>query len=274
VLVVAGVLYALEFLADKIPFVDNLWDILHTFVRPVGAGALTIAGLIDLEPQVQVIVALLASVVALTSHSSKAGTRTVVNVTSPVENLSNILLSLAEDALVAALAFVALLYPLAANVITGTLLVLVLLFLPQLLRWGWFTLRAMLARLRGLVHQRRQPERLPPEHAALLETETPDISVRCRAQHIRHANGRQGYLSLVGPHLMFTYKRWFRMRSWQVDTQQVGTVAVRQRVLVTVLEVTRYDERQRPRIVRFVFTSDRVPLVEQVVGRLRQQIAT
>jgi hypothetical protein len=210
--------------------------------------------------------------VALTSHSSKAGTRTVVNVSSPVENLSNILLSLAEDALVAVLAFVALRFPLAANIVTATLFVGVLIVLPQLLRWAWFTLRAMLARLRAVVHQLRQPEQLPPVHAALLDHQTPDISVRCQAQHIQHANGRQGYLSLLENRLVFTYSRWFRVRTWQTDTQHMGAITIRQRALVTVLEITCYDERQKPRLVRFVFTRDRLPLVEQVVEMLRQRI--
>ncbi|HJR87035.1 MAG TPA: DUF4126 domain-containing protein [Acidimicrobiia bacterium] len=109
VMIVAGVLYGVEFLADKVPFIDNVWDAIHTFVRPLGAGALgyVIAG--DSPSMGAAIGALLTGALALSAHSTKATTRAAVN-TSP-EPFSNITLSLFEDGLVAGLLALAIANP-------------------------------------------------------------------------------------------------------------------------------------------------------------------
>ncbi len=98
VLIVTGVLYLLEFFADKVPWVDSLWDAVHTVIRPIGAALLAIRVLGNPDPVFDVVVALLGGSVALMVHGMKAGTRLVVN-HSP-EPFSNIGLSLAEDAAV------------------------------------------------------------------------------------------------------------------------------------------------------------------------------
>lgn len=95
IMVVAGVMYALEFFADKVPWVDSLWDLVHTFVRPIGGAFLALKTLGNPDPTFDVLVALLAGGVTLTVHGAKAGTRLVANA-SP-EPFSNIALSVAED---------------------------------------------------------------------------------------------------------------------------------------------------------------------------------
>ena len=100
VLIFAGVLYAIEFFADKVPWLDSAWDALHTFIRPVGGAFLALQTLGPQHDQVfNVVTALLAGGVTLTTHSAKAGTRLLVN-GSP-EPFSNIAVSLGEDATVA-----------------------------------------------------------------------------------------------------------------------------------------------------------------------------
>lgn len=130
VLLVAGLLYAAEFVADKVPFVDSVWDAVHTAVRPaVGAalGAL-IAG--DASSVEQALAATAGGTTALASHAVKAGLRAAVN-TSP-EPASNIGVSLAEDVAVAGVIGVAVIAPWVAAGIaavllfTGVLLVVVL----------------------------------------------------------------------------------------------------------------------------------------------------
>lgn len=115
VMIVAGVLYGIEFLADKVPFIDNVWDAIHTFVRPLGAGALgyVIAG--DSPSVAAAVGALLTGALALSAHSTKATTRAAVN-TSP-EPFSNIALSLFEDGLVAGLLALAIANPIIALVV-------------------------------------------------------------------------------------------------------------------------------------------------------------
>jgi hypothetical protein len=109
VMIVAGVLYAVEFLADKVPYLDNIWDAVHTVVRPLGAAALgyVIAG--DSSSVAAAVGAILSGSLALSAHSAKATTRAAVN-TSP-EPFSNIFLSVAEDGLVAGLIALAIANP-------------------------------------------------------------------------------------------------------------------------------------------------------------------
>jgi len=92
---VAGVLYLLEFFADKIPWVDSIWDAVHTVIRPIGGALLAIQVLGHPNPAFTIIVALLAGGTSLIAHTAKAATRLVSN-TSP-EPFSNIGLSIGED---------------------------------------------------------------------------------------------------------------------------------------------------------------------------------
>jgi hypothetical protein len=110
VLVAAGFLFAIEFLADKVPWVDSAWDVLHTVIRPVGGAFLALRVLGDLDPAAEVVAALLLGGAALTAHGAKASLRLLVNA-SP-EPFSNILLSFTENALVLGAVWLALTHPL------------------------------------------------------------------------------------------------------------------------------------------------------------------
>lgn len=135
VLIVAGVLFLCEAVADKIPYVDSAWDSVHTVVRPLAGawvGAL-LAGHSGSLPDVAA--GLVGGSTALASHSVKAGTRMAVNA-SP-EPFSNFVLSLAEDLGVAGLVSFALFHPQAAAVVAAVLLVsglVVLVFLISRIR--------------------------------------------------------------------------------------------------------------------------------------------
>src|SRR5205809_6343816 len=98
VMTISGILYLLEFLADKIPWLDSAWDAVHTVIRPIGGALLAIQVLGHPSPAFTVIVALLAGSTSLVAHTAKAATRLATN-TSP-EPFSNIGLSLGEDAAV------------------------------------------------------------------------------------------------------------------------------------------------------------------------------
>src|SRR5919112_459307 len=110
VIVAALVMYVIEFVADKVPWVDSLWDAAHTIIRPAGGALIAVATLGDASPAVEGLAALLGGTLAAGSHFTKAGTRAVAN-TSP-EPFSNWALSLAEDAFVIGLSTLALKFPL------------------------------------------------------------------------------------------------------------------------------------------------------------------
>src|SRR5438876_3777788 len=95
VIILAGALYLIEFVADKIPAVDSVWDAIHTFIRVPAGAVLAASAFAHFDPAVRVIALLVGGGIALSSHGTKAATRLAVNA-SP-EPFSNIVLSLIED---------------------------------------------------------------------------------------------------------------------------------------------------------------------------------
>ena len=132
VIVVALVLYVVEFIADKIPWVDSIWDAVHTAIRPVGGAVIAIATLGDASPTMQGLMALFGGTLAAGSHFTKAGTRAAAN-TSP-EPFSNWMLSLGEDLFVIGLATLALKYPIVAAVVVIVSLALMIVFASWIVR--------------------------------------------------------------------------------------------------------------------------------------------
>jgi len=130
---IAAVLYVVEFFADKIPWLDTMWDAVHTFVRPVGGALIAVATLGEASPTVEGLVALVGGTVAAGSHATKAGTRVAANA-SP-EPFSNWALSLLEDVFVLALGFVTLKFPLIALGVSAAILLAMVLAARWIWRW-------------------------------------------------------------------------------------------------------------------------------------------
>jgi hypothetical protein len=273
VIIIAGIFFLMEALADKIQFIDNLWDLIHTVIRPLGATMIGFAVLGDANPMVMVIAAMAAGGIALASHSGKAGTRVALNVMSPAENVKNMTISVGEDALAGFLTFLALKYPFVASGIGVVILVSMAVFVPQLLGWAWFIVTSIFAWFKSLgqkVLKREMKSDCPPaSQMALLQHQVPEIASRCKAQGIRGANGRNGFASIIGKEsLVFTYSTWFGSYAWHVDLGQIVGTYLRRRVLMDVLEVHYRDDKQKERKVQFVFMKDRSLLAEQLATRL------
>jgi hypothetical protein len=109
---VSGLGLVAEFFADKIAWLDSIWDAVHTAIRPIGGALLALAIVDASDPTWQVISLLLGGGAALASHSAKAGARAVVNA-SP-EPFSNVAVSTGEDVVTGGLLFLALSNPFAA----------------------------------------------------------------------------------------------------------------------------------------------------------------
>jgi hypothetical protein len=138
VLAVAGFLYAMEFIADKIPYIDSTWDAISTAIRPTAGAVIGVLLAGDASSLDQAVLGVVGGGTALLSHLVKAGGRLAINA-SP-EPASNVLASLAEDAAVLGVVWFALENPRAAAAIAGVLLLLglVMLFLlARLVRRGW-----------------------------------------------------------------------------------------------------------------------------------------
>jgi hypothetical protein len=132
VIAAALTMYVIEFIADKVPWVDSLWDAVHTAIRPLGGALIAVTTFGETSAPVAGLIALLGGTVAASTHATKAGTRAVAN-TSP-EPFSNWILSFTEDLFVVGLGFVALKYPLVALAITAVLLLLIAVFAATIWR--------------------------------------------------------------------------------------------------------------------------------------------
>lgn len=151
VLAIAALLYAFEFVADKIPYVDTTWDAVSTAIRPVVGGVLGILFAGESDSLGALAGGAVGGGTAFASHTVKTGTRMAVN-TSP-EPFTNIGISVGEDVAVLAVVWFAIEHPVAAATIAGLLLVagLALLWLAaRLVRRGWRRFAAWRARRYGV----------------------------------------------------------------------------------------------------------------------------
>ncbi len=130
---VALVMYLIEFVADKIPWFDSVWDALHTVIRPLGGAFVAVAALGDASPMATTLAALLGGSVAMTTHLTKTGARAAAN-TSP-EPFSNWILSFSEDALAVGLTYGAIRHPDIALAIAVVLLIVIGAFSALIVRF-------------------------------------------------------------------------------------------------------------------------------------------
>ena len=152
----AGVAAFMEFFADKVAWLDSLWDTVHTLIRPVGGALLSLAIVDPSDPAAQAIAFILGGGASLLAHSGKAGARAVVNA-SP-EPFSNIVVSTAEDAATTGLLYLAYAHPALAGGVAAVLLVLAIVLLALARR----VLKALWARSQPWAVPRPAPGDLPP----------------------------------------------------------------------------------------------------------------
>jgi hypothetical protein len=151
VMTVSGLLFALEFFADKVPGVDTLWDAVHTFIRSP-AGALLAAGAVaGADPGLAVAAGLLGGVLAAGTHFTKAGARALINM-SP-EPLSNWTASFSEDAVSVQGLYAALKYPILFLVLLALFVLLAIWLVPRI----WNGLKRVFAAIGRLLGRPTSP---------------------------------------------------------------------------------------------------------------------
>jgi hypothetical protein len=136
----AIVMYVIEFVADKVPWLDSVWDAVHTVIRPVGGALIAVATIGHASPTVEGLAALFGGTLAAGTHFSKAGTRAIANA-SP-EPFSNWILSITEDVFVVGLGVLALTHPVIALAVVALCLILMITFAAWIYRalrrrWPW-----------------------------------------------------------------------------------------------------------------------------------------
>jgi hypothetical protein len=218
VLVASGVASAIEFIADKIPWVDSAWDSVHTFIRPIGAALLTSSLFSNLEPVYQVLLFLLAGGVALSGHSAKAATRLAVN-HSP-EPFSNVAVSLVEDTFVAGGLYMLVRHPWAMAGIALIFLSLFAWLAPRIyraLRAEWTAYGALLRSWFGGVSE---PQLRPAERRWLGENwpgRTPQrLFAVIATADLKGLRNAVGTLCLTKGEAVFFSRRWGRVVARQI----------------------------------------------------------
>jgi hypothetical protein len=162
VMFAAGAMYLVEFLVDKVPGLDSVWDTLHTFIR-IPAGAMLAAGAIgDVGPGAEIAAALMGGGLAAATHAAKSGTRVLIN-TSP-EPFTNWAASITEDVGVFAGLWAAVMHPAVFLVLLAVFVALLFWLLPKLWR-GIKRVFGAIGRLFGIKSEAEAPPLLPPDPA-------------------------------------------------------------------------------------------------------------
>jgi len=140
----AGAMYVIEFVADKIPVVDTAWDAIHTFIRVPAGAILAASAFAEFDPAVRIVALIVGGGIALSSHGTKAATRLTANA-SP-EPVSNIALSIVEDILTFGSAVLMAFFPIVILIVVIVFLIIATWLAPKIVR----ALRRMFNRLRSL----------------------------------------------------------------------------------------------------------------------------
>jgi hypothetical protein len=147
VLGASGFMFCVEFFADKIPGLDTLWDVVHTFIRIPAGAALAASVFADSSSAATLAAAILGGSLAAGSHFAKAGSRAVIN-TSP-EPFSNWAASFGEELAVGTVLWLAFTHPIAALVVIAALTVFMIWLIPKV----WRFIKALLGKVTGLARR-------------------------------------------------------------------------------------------------------------------------
>ena len=148
VIAIACIMYVIEFFADKVPYVDSGWDVLHTFIRVPAGAILAAKSLGDMNPALELAALLAGGTVALAAHGTKATVRLAIN-TSP-EPFSNWAASFAEDVTVLGSIWMIFNHPILMLILIVSFMVLVVWLVPKLFRLAKRGFQALRDRLRGV----------------------------------------------------------------------------------------------------------------------------
>lgn len=148
VITIACVMYIIEFFADKIPYVDNGWDVLHTFIRVPAGAILAAKSLGDMNPALELVAVLAGGTIALTAHGMKATTRLAINA-SP-EPFSNWAASVTEDVAVLGSIWLMFHHPILMLILVATFVALCVWLVPKIFRFAKRGFIALRDKLRGI----------------------------------------------------------------------------------------------------------------------------
>ncbi len=256
VIAVAGLLFLVEFFADKIPWVDSIWDAIHTFIRPVGAAVLGVVALGDIGPVNQTVAALVLGGVGLSSHASKSGARLLIN-QSP-EPFTNIAMSLAEDVVVIGGVYMATAHPVLSFWFVASILAITAIFFPKMIRLIRLELSAISAIIKTVLRAMKIVKgdslvsSLPDKFDSLI----PSYHIRSESDiylllftgkgvkigHKKFGTNYRGYLSVIDGHLTIHFKKRFKIHNYVIVKEEFSQCEFKKGILLDRLNI-RYENR-------------------------------
>jgi len=273
ILTVAAVIFLVEFFADKIPWVDSLWDSVHTFIRPLGAALIGATAIGEVDPITKTAVALLCGGVALSGHSVKAGTRVLVN-HSP-EPFSNIGLSLVEDAVVVGGTWLSLAHPVFMFSVVVVFLILFIVISPKIFRLlrleinGFFSLLEKFLSPAPNGADSTLVEALPEKYLQYWAKKALPAHPQCRmacfaGKGVKGLRYSMGYFCLAEHEAFFITRRSFRFRIHQIDLKTVSALYFKSKLLFDQLILQGGKKQQH-----FYFFKDSLNRGESVFKKLK-----
>lgn len=242
----AAALYVAETVIDKFPYVDAVWEAVHTLIRPLAAGllaGLAVSGVPSVDPGV---VAALVALLTLAGHGAKAGLRVAAR--TPARPMMRFGLSVAEDAAAIGLAAAALLYPQAAAILAAVIALIMILAGPGLWRAGLLGLRAFVSRLRGFFGDSRwrTSAEVPAGYRRAIAPDPhglhPARAARAAVYGLPRVGAyRNGWLVIERDGPSFVYRSMFRTRRLGLAPAPEGRV--RRGLMLDVLEIENLDRR-------------------------------
>lgn len=252
VMVPAGVLFVCEFVADKVPAFDNIWDVAHTVVRPVGAVFIALTLAEDYGTAAQVFSAIGGGGLAFSSHAIKAGTRALARLNpEPTTNAaSSTALSLAEDVVAFIVVVTSMVSPWIALGILAVVLFLMAWFGPRMISLFFFATHATWSRIGAIFGksparegplQAVQPLLLSFAFKAAGDFE-PLATSACYVKLSGLLNYRRGALIMKDDELLVVYRRFFMRRVRRLKLTDVSEVEHSQRWFRETIRVSTADD--------------------------------
>jgi hypothetical protein len=285
IIFISGALYGLEFFADKIPWVDSLWDSVHTIIRPIGAAFLGLHALGDASPAFDVIIALCAGGAGLATHTLKSTTRLVAN-GSP-EPFSNIGLSILEDITVLGGLAMVHFHPAIMLVVVLLTTSLVIVAVPRLFRvirvkaWLiWKKLNSLCDTSAQKTAEANLPATLPPDADVLLHNSigtdvTPEWAIPCINTGSKKLSGNLfGFLvALKGEHdkLHFITKEVWR-KTKATENFEIKGYRVQHETKLLSENLVLYSVNGQPKRT-FIFDRSRRGIVSRLSSEIAERIS-
>jgi len=275
ILISAGIAYILEFFADKIPWVDSLWDAIHTFIRPFGAALIAFQAFGNVDIAIKISIIILCGGVALSSHTSKSSIRLVAN-HSP-EPFTNIFLSLLEDFLVFFGTLITIKYPIIIFALTIIFLTCFAYVAPKIFRLIRLEYHAVLALFKLLLifltkqtSKSIKSDTIPQKYYKHFSKDYLDQAnnyfVRCfSGTGINIGKNYLGYLCITENQLFFLVKKSLNYHKIDFNISKIKQVDIQKKLLFDSFLITNEDDTK----VSFIFTKNKKYQFEKLIDRIK-----